>query len=119
MRAARQSTARSVMRSRPEVTSALRFGRGGRHRALYTAAAMTNVLDGIGQVMSGAAYMTGTLEQRYRGAVAWVDCGTASLAAFGTLAALMERGKSGRGQKVEGALLRTALAFNNAALVEQ
>src|SRR5213082_3233814 len=47
MRAARQSTARSVMRSRPEVTSALRFGRGGRHRALYTAAAMTNVLDGI------------------------------------------------------------------------
>src|SRR5438094_7877362 len=47
MRAARQSTARSVMRSRPEVTSALRFGRGGRHRALYTAAAMTNVLDGL------------------------------------------------------------------------
>jgi crotonobetainyl-CoA:carnitine CoA-transferase CaiB-like acyl-CoA transferase len=75
--------------------------------------------DGIGQVMSGAAYMTGTLEQPYRASVAWVDCGTASLAAFGTLAALMERGKSGRGQKVEGALLRTALAFNNAALVEQ
>src|SRR3989475_245883 len=63
--------------------------------------------DGIGQVMSGAAYMTGTLETPYRAAVAWVDCGTASLAAFGTLAALMERGKSGRGQKVEGALQRT------------
>jgi crotonobetainyl-CoA:carnitine CoA-transferase CaiB-like acyl-CoA transferase len=75
--------------------------------------------DGIGQVMSGAAYMTGTLEQPYRAAVAWVDFGTASLAAFGTLAALMERGKSGRGQKVEGALLRTAIAFNNPALVEQ
>ena len=75
--------------------------------------------DGIGQVMSGAAYMTGTLEQPYRAAVAWVDCGTASLAAFGTLAALMERQKSGRGQKVEGALLRTAVAFNNPALVEQ
>jgi len=69
--------------------------------------------------MSGAAYMTGTLEQPYRAAVAWVDCGTASLAAFGTLAALMERQKSGRGQKVEGALLRTAVAFNNPALVEQ
>ena len=75
--------------------------------------------DGIGQVMSGAAYMTGTLAQPYRAAVAWVDFGTASLAAFGTLAALLERSKSGRGQKVEGALLRTAVAFNNPALVEQ
>jgi crotonobetainyl-CoA:carnitine CoA-transferase CaiB-like acyl-CoA transferase len=75
--------------------------------------------DGIGQVMSGAAYMTGTLEQPYRAAVPWVDFGTASLAAFGTLAALMERQKTGRGQKVEGALLRTALAFNNPTLVEQ
>src|SRR5438552_15094120 len=75
--------------------------------------------DGIGQVMSGAAYMTGTLKQPYRAAVAWVDCGTASLAAFGTLAALMDRQETGRGQKVEGALLRTAVAFNNPALVEQ
>ena len=31
----------------------------------------------------------------------------------------MERGRSGRGQKVEGALLRTAVAFNNPTLVEQ
>ena len=67
--------------------------------------------DGIGQVMCGSAYMTGTPEQPLRAAVAWVDCGTASLAAFGTLAALLERQKSGRGQKVEGALLRTAVAF--------
>src|SRR5258705_3323606 len=44
---------------------------------------------------------------------------TASLAAFGTLAALMAREKTGRGQKVEGALLRTAIAYNNPALVEQ
>jgi crotonobetainyl-CoA:carnitine CoA-transferase CaiB-like acyl-CoA transferase len=63
--------------------------------------------------------MTGTVAQPYRAAVAWVDFGTASLAAFGTLAALMERGKSGRGQRVEGALLRTAIAFNNPTLVEQ
>ena len=75
--------------------------------------------DGIGQVMSGAAYLTGTPEQPMRASVAWVDCGTASLAAFGTLAALMSRGKTGRGQKVEGALLRTAVAFNNPTLVEQ
>jgi crotonobetainyl-CoA:carnitine CoA-transferase CaiB-like acyl-CoA transferase len=75
--------------------------------------------DGIGQVMCGSAYLTGTPEQPLRAAVAWVDCGTASLAALGTLAALMARQKSGRGQKVEGALLRTAVAFNNPALVEQ
>jgi crotonobetainyl-CoA:carnitine CoA-transferase CaiB-like acyl-CoA transferase len=31
----------------------------------------------------------------------------------------MERAKTGRGQKVEGALLRTAIAFNNPTLVEQ
>jgi crotonobetainyl-CoA:carnitine CoA-transferase CaiB-like acyl-CoA transferase len=35
------------------------------------------------------------------------------------LAALIERGKTGRGQKVEGALLRTAIAFANATLIEQ
>jgi len=75
--------------------------------------------DGIGQTMSGGAYLTGTPEQPLRAAVPWVDCGTASLAAFGTLAALMERQKTGRGQKVEGALLRTAIAFNNPTLVEQ
>jgi crotonobetainyl-CoA:carnitine CoA-transferase CaiB-like acyl-CoA transferase len=69
--------------------------------------------------MCGSAYLTGTPEQPLRAAVAWVDCGTASLAALGTLAALMARQKTGRGQKVEGALLRTAVAFNNPALVEQ
>src|SRR4029434_1134213 len=36
-----------------------------------------------------------------------------------TLAALIERGKSGRGQIVEGALLATALSFTNATLIEQ
>jgi crotonobetainyl-CoA:carnitine CoA-transferase CaiB-like acyl-CoA transferase len=75
--------------------------------------------DGIGQTMSGGAYLTGTPEQPLRAAVPWVDCGTASLAAFGTLAALMARQRTGRGQKVEGALLRTAIAFNNPTLVEQ
>jgi len=104
----------SLRRAKPDIilTTVTAFGAGGpwSHKHGF---------DGIGQVMSGAAYMTGTLEQPYRASVAWVDCGTASLAAFGTLAALMERSKTGRGQKVEGALLRTAVAFNNPALVEQ
>src|SRR5256885_7065400 len=94
------------------LTTVTAFGAGGPW-------SHTHGFDGIGQVMCGSAYLTGTPEQPLRAAVAWVDCGTASLAAFGTLAALMARGKTGRGQKVEGALLRTAVAFNNPTLVEQ
>jgi len=75
--------------------------------------------DGIGQAMSGAAYLSGTPEQPIALKLPWVDFGTACLSAFGTLAALLERGKTGRGQKVEGALLRTAIAFANASLIEQ
>jgi crotonobetainyl-CoA:carnitine CoA-transferase CaiB-like acyl-CoA transferase len=104
----------SLRRVKPDIilTTVTAFGGGGpwSHRHGF---------DGIGQVMCGSAYLTGTPEQPYRAAVAWVDCGTASLAAFGTLAALMERQKTGHGQKVEGALLRTAVAFNNPTLVEQ
>jgi crotonobetainyl-CoA:carnitine CoA-transferase CaiB-like acyl-CoA transferase len=104
----------SLRMSKPDIilTTVTAFGAGGpwSHKHGF---------DGIGQTMSGGAYLTGTPEQPMRAAVPWVDCGTASLAALGTLAALMERGKTGRGQKVEGALLRTAIAFNNPTLVEQ
>ncbi|HTV45124.1 MAG TPA: CoA transferase [Stellaceae bacterium] len=75
--------------------------------------------DGIGQAMSGAAYLSGTPEQPIAFKLPWVDFGTACLSAFGTMAALYERGKTGRGQKVEGALLKTAIAFANATLIEQ
>ena len=94
------------------LTTVTAFGAGGPWSAKHG-------FDGIGQVMCGSAYLTGTPEQPLRAAVPWVDCGTASLAAFGTLAALMSRRQTGRGQKVEGALLRTAVAFNNPTLVEQ
>ena len=75
--------------------------------------------DGIGQAMSGAVYLSGTPDQPIALKLPWVDFGTACLSAFGTLAALLERGKTGHGQKVEGALLRTAIAFANATLIEQ
>jgi crotonobetainyl-CoA:carnitine CoA-transferase CaiB-like acyl-CoA transferase len=104
----------SLRQVKPDIilTTVTAFGAGGpwSHRHGF---------DGIGQLMCGAAYLTGTPDQPQRAAVAWVDCGTASLAALGTLAALMARDKTGRGQKVEGALLRTAVAFNNPTLVEQ
>lgn len=75
--------------------------------------------DGVGQVMSGAVYMTGQPDEPYRALVNWVDFGTATHCAFGTLAALMQRAKTGEGQRVTGALLATALAINNGALIEQ
>jgi len=75
--------------------------------------------DGIGQAMSGAVYLSGHPELPTMTKVPWVDFGTAFLSAFGTLVALIERGKTGRGQKVEGALLRTAVAISNAMLIEQ
>ena len=104
----------SLRAVKPDIilTTVTAFGAGGpwSHRHGF---------DGIGQAMCGSAYLTGTPEQPLRAAVAWVDCGTASLAALGTLAAHLSRQKSGRGQKVEGALLRTAVAFNNPTLVEQ
>src|SRR5438552_12781181 len=104
----------SLRLTKPDITltTVTAFGAGGPWSGKHG-------FDGIGQTMSGGAYLTGTPDQPMRAAVPWVDCGTASLAALGTLAALMARRQTGRGQKVEGALLRTAIAFNNPTLVEQ
>ncbi len=75
--------------------------------------------DMVGQAMSGAVYMAGEPDHPYRAAVSWVDFATALHLAFGTLLALLQRQRDGRGQRVEGALLATAVALNNAMLMEQ
>ena len=75
--------------------------------------------DSIGQAMAGAIFMTGEPGQPYRCAAPYVDFGTALALAFGTMAAIMERGRTGRGQIVEGALIRTALNMMGPALIEQ
>src|SRR5205807_6237764 len=104
----------SLRQTKPDIilTTVTGFGSGGplSHKHGF---------DGIGQAMSGAVYLSGMPEQPIAIKGPWVDFGTACLSAFGTLAALIERGKTGRGQKVEGALLRTAIAFTNATLIEQ
>ena len=104
----------SLRRVKPDIilTTVTAFGAGGPWSNRHG-------FDGIGQAMCGSAYLTGTPEQPLRAAVPWVDFGTASLTALGTVAALMARQTTGRGQKVEGALLRTAVAFNNGTLIEQ
>jgi crotonobetainyl-CoA:carnitine CoA-transferase CaiB-like acyl-CoA transferase len=94
------------------LTTVSAYGRGGPYSDRVG-------FDGIGQVMSGAVYMTGTEEQPYRAQVPWVDFGTALHCAFGTMAALMARKMTGKGQWVEGALLATAVTFGNALLIEQ
>lgn len=75
--------------------------------------------DGIAQAMSGAAYFAGTEDQPVRAAVPWVDFGTASLLALGIVSALRARDATGKGQLVEGALLRTAMTFFSPTLIEE
>lgn len=104
----------SLRRVRPDIilTTVSAFGHGGpwSHRVGF---------DGVAQAMSGAMYLTGWPGEPMRLAYPWVDFQTATLAAFGTLAALLERRTSGRGQQVEGSLLASAIAVGNATLVEQ
>ena len=94
------------------LTAISAFGRGGPY-------ANRVGFDGLGQAMSGAMYMSGTPEQPTKAYPPFVDFGTASLAAFGTMAALFERQQSGKGQLVEGSLFNTALTMMNATTIEQ
>lgn len=75
--------------------------------------------DGIGQAMSGTMHLSGDADTPMKAYTPWVDFGTALLSAFGTLATLMARGKTGTGGSVETSLLGTALTFNNASIIEQ
>lgn len=75
--------------------------------------------DGVGQAMAGAMHLTGTAGQPMKAATPYVDFGTALAAAFGTLAALQARAKTGRGQQVDASLLTTALTFSGAMLTEE
>ena len=75
--------------------------------------------DGVGQAMSGAMYITGEPGAPAKAAAPYVDFGTAVLCAFGTLAALMHRERTGEGQQVKGTLLGTALAAFGSHLAEQ
>jgi crotonobetainyl-CoA:carnitine CoA-transferase CaiB-like acyl-CoA transferase len=75
--------------------------------------------DGLGQAMSGAMHLTGPEDHPIKAAVNYVDFGTACLSAFGTMSALLEREKTGKGQIVEASLYRTALNFAGNFLTEQ
>jgi len=104
----------SLKALKPDIilTTVSAFGRGGPY-------ANRVGFDGLGQAMSGAMYMSGTPDQPVKAYPPYIDFGTASLSAFGTMAALFERQKTGRGQMVEGSLFNTALTMMNGTAIEQ
>ena len=75
--------------------------------------------DGLGQAMSGNMFMSGTPDQPVKAYGPFIDFGTASFSAFGTLAALYHRQKTGKGQIVEGSLFNTGLTIMNGTAIEQ
>lgn len=75
--------------------------------------------DTIAQAMSGSMHLSGEPDKPSKSFAPYCDFGTGSLSAFGTLAAIIHKMKTGEGQLVDGSLLGTSLTFNNAALIEQ
>jgi crotonobetainyl-CoA:carnitine CoA-transferase CaiB-like acyl-CoA transferase len=75
--------------------------------------------DSVGQAMSGAMYMSGQPDAPVRCSVNYVDFATGQACAMGAIAALWARERTGRGQLVEGSLLRSALIHSNSVLIEQ
>lgn len=104
----------SLIKVKPDIilTMISTFGTGGPYSNRVG-------FDGLGQAMSGAMYLSGTPEQPVKAYPPFIDFGTASLSAFGTMAALYHKQRTGKGQIVEGALYNTALTMMNGTLIEQ
>jgi len=66
-------------------------------------------LDELAQMMGGLAYMTGPEGQPLRAGASIVDIGAATYGVVGVLAALMERERTGKGQKITSGLFETTV----------
>ena len=76
--------------------------------------------DTVAQAMSGAVSLTGFPDSPpVRAMAAYCDFGTALHGAFGAMAALYEREKSGRGQVIDVSLLATAMTMITPLLAER
>lgn len=75
--------------------------------------------DGIGQVMSGSTYMSGFGETPTRSFCSFVDVTTGIYSAFAIMCGLMERARSGKGHKIETALMMSGYSAMSWLLVEQ
>ena len=94
------------------LTTASAFGSGGPYEERVG-------FDGVAQAMSGAMHLSGWPGAPTKAGVPWVDFLTATTAAYGTLAALHHRDRTGEGQHVEAALLRSAAIVASGALIDQ
>ena len=68
--------------------------------------------DPVAKAMSGIMMISGPPGPPVRDAISYVDYGTALLTAVGVLTALYHRQRTGQGQMIETALLRTALMYS-------
>lgn len=75
--------------------------------------------DGVGQVMSGAAYRSGHPGEPMRAGVPYIDHSTALCGVIAVLAALVHRDRTGEGQLVETSLIGTALLMASSLLMEE
>lgn len=75
--------------------------------------------DGLGQAMSGAAFLAGSDGEPRRAGCSYVDYGTGLALAVGVLAALIHRSTTGEGQEIHASLLTTALTFSNGWHIEE
>jgi crotonobetainyl-CoA:carnitine CoA-transferase CaiB-like acyl-CoA transferase len=75
--------------------------------------------DGVGQAVSGAIYLTGEADKPYRAATAPIDFSTSLSLAYGTLAAIIGKMRTGEGAHVEASLVGTALNITNQILMEE
>lgn len=104
----------SLCRARPDVilTKVTAFGTKGPYADRVG-------FDGIGQAMSGAMYLSGVPGAPAKSIVNYVDFTTALSCALGTVVALFERQRTGRGQVVEGSLLGSALTLMSPLILEE
>ena len=104
----------SLKAIRPDIILATvtAYGRGGPYSDRVG-------FDGVAQALAGATAMGGQPGDPMKSFVPFADFGTATMAAFGIMAALLQRERTGKGQLVEAALTRTVMAFNIAYLAEE
>jgi crotonobetainyl-CoA:carnitine CoA-transferase CaiB-like acyl-CoA transferase len=75
--------------------------------------------DGVGQAVSGAIWLTGEPGQPYRAATAPIDFSTSLSLAYGVLAAIIGKIRTGKGAHVQGSLVGVSLNIMNQILMEE
>lgn len=75
--------------------------------------------DGVGQAVSGAIWLTGDPSKPYRAATAPIDFSTSLTLAYGVLAAIIGKMRTGKGTHVQGSLVGVSLNIMNQILMEE